>query len=82
MESITLLVLMFFQIILLVLDFNLSKTAIDNKAVNGNSIIKISNVIHVVTAVIIIIAACYNVLQTLVTEITIEVHDKEAEISD
>ena len=82
MESITLLVLMFFQIVLLVLDMNLSKSAIESKTVNENSIIKVTSAIHVITALIIIFAACYNVFQTIAIEIMIEVHDKEAEISD
>ena len=83
MEMLPLLVLLIFQIVLLALDFSLSNAMKKNKHQEGeSSMAKVSNAIHVVTVLILIVAACYNILQSYVTDIKIEVHDKDALITE
>ena len=43
---------------------------------------KASNILHIFTVVVLIGAACYNLLQVYAKEIKIEVYDKEAIIDD
>ena len=81
MDILPLLVLLTLQIILLTLDFSLNNVVKkERQEEGGNAIAIASNVIHIITALIIITAALYNILQTFVKDIQIEVHDKDAQI--
>ena len=80
MEMIVMIVLLLMQITLLTLDILLRDSV--KREAKENAIMKVSNVLHIFTVIVIIGAACFNLVQVYAKEIKIEVHDKHAIITD
>jgi len=76
LETVALVILMFFQIILLTLDFRMGKSPAEDENQSEEGSVRISTVVQVVVGLIIVAAACYSAFRTYTTELQIEVQNK------